>query len=98
MSEPYTLEIRENGRPLDDRPMPDPFHTTMIRPRGWRVLRDVLLRRYEIVVRVGADRETVERVSELDPDYKGAPGSKRRAEWDAELEGALGRSGHREAP
>jgi hypothetical protein len=90
VGEPYTVEVRENGRRLSLRQMPDPFHNTTVRPRGWRVALGVLLRRYEVSVHVGAPRQLVEDVMELDDNYKGDRGSKRRAEWDAGFQQALG--------
>jgi hypothetical protein len=85
----YTLEIREQGKRLSKAPMPDPFHTTRIRPRGWRVALAVLFRRYEVEVLVGGDRERVEAVMELNPDYLGPAGSKSREAWNAQLERSL---------
>jgi hypothetical protein len=84
------VEVRENGRRLSVDPMPDPFHNTTIRPRGWRVAIAVLRRRYEVSVHVGGDRDIVEDVLELDDDYKGEPGSTRRVEWDGQFQQMLG--------
>lgn len=67
----YTLEIRENDRPLSSERMPDPFHHTTIHPRGWRVVLAVLCRRYRLTVIVGGDHERVEEVLKLDPEYLG---------------------------
>lgn len=45
--------------------------------------------RYEVEVLVGGDRERIEQVLELNPDYIGPAGSKSREAWNAQLEGAL---------
>lgn len=86
----FTLEIRENDRRLSLATIPDPFHNTTIRPRGWRVALAVLLRRYKVTVIVGGDPEIVEDVTELDSDYLGRFGSSRRQEWDAQMNQSLG--------
>jgi hypothetical protein len=86
----YSLEIRENGRRLSVEQMPDPFHTTAIRVRGWRNAWRVFRKRYVVDVIVGADSERVEDVLELDESYLGIPGSTRRADWDRHLNRSLG--------
>lgn len=87
---PFTVETRLNGQRLSYERIFDPFIATRVTV-GWRdLLRGLLRRRLEVEVLVGGDREIVEDVSELDDDYKGQPGSSRRAEWDAQLQGALG--------
>lgn len=93
----FTLEIRENDKRLSVESLPDPFHNTTIRPRGWRVALGVLLRRCTFTVIVGGDPEIVEDVIELDGDYLGRFGSTRRSKWDAQLEGALHDLAAREA-
>lgn len=87
----YTIEYRENDRRLSVEPMPDPFVTATVHVRGWRNALKVLLRRYTVTAIVSADRETVERVFELNPDYLGARGSERREAWNAQLQHALER-------
>lgn len=61
----YTLEIREQGRLVSVEPIADPFITTTILPRGWRVLWAVLLRRYELAVRISADPQRTTEVMKL---------------------------------
>lgn len=87
----YTITTRVDGHSVEDdpRPLDDPFVRHTIRPCGWRTALSVLFRRCEIDVIVGAHRDQVERVLELDPEYLGAPGSARRAEWNASLQSAL---------
>lgn len=80
----YTVEVRENDQRLSMESIVDPFIHTRVRPRGWRVALAVLRRRYEIVVIVGGDRERVEEVMKLDPDYLGPHN---RAEF---MQGLLG--------
>lgn len=91
--ERYTLAVWEGNKRLSDETLPDPFHHTTIRPRGWRVAWAVLRRRYEVRVVVSADSERIEEVMELNSDYLGPRGSKSRTQWDAQLQGALGRFG-----
>lgn len=91
MQPQYSIAIWENGGRLESKDMPDPFHTTTIRPRGLRAALAVLFGRYELQVMVNGSAETVERVLEINPDYKGVPGSERRALFDAEIAGALER-------
>lgn len=67
----YTIEIRENDRRLSLEPLVDPFINTTVHPRGWRVALAVLCRRYKVSVHVDGDRERVEEVLKLDPDYLG---------------------------
>lgn len=86
----FTVEVRENSRRLSVKPMPDPFHNTVVRPRGWRAALGVLLRRYEVTVIVSGDHEIVEDIMELDDDYKGEHGSTRRMEWDGQFQQILG--------
>ena len=81
----YRVEIRECGVPIDVVSVPDPFVRTAVVMHGWRVALAVLLGRWSIEVLVSADKATVERVLELNPDYLGAPGSERRKAWHAEL-------------
>lgn len=90
VGEPYSLEVRENNRRLSMRTMPDPFHNTTVHPRGLRVALAVLLRRYSVSVHVGAPAQLVEDIMELDDNYTGVAGSKRRVEWDGQLNRALG--------
>lgn len=85
----FTVEIRENGKRVSLTNEVDPFIHTTIRVRGWRQALAILLRRYEAEVVVNADHATVEAVLELNPDYLGEPGSRRRARWDKELDAAL---------
>lgn len=85
----YSVAVWENSALVNRRAIHDPFVHTTIRPRGLRVLLGVLLGRYEVRVVVNADTETVERVLELDPDYRGAYGSERRKAMDAQFEVAL---------
>jgi len=85
----YTVEVRERGSRLDRHAVADPFVNTTVHPRGWRAALAVLLRRYEVSVHVSADLERVEDIFELNDDYKGQPGSTRRAEWDAEFQRGL---------
>ncbi len=85
----YTLATREMDRLISKTQECDPFIVHRIRPRGWRVVRDVLLRRYELTVTIDADRALVERVLELNPDYLGPPGSPSRNAWNMRLQAAL---------
>jgi hypothetical protein len=85
----YTITISERGHQITHDPMPDPFHTTRIRTRGWRNALAVLLHRYELEIHVSADRDRAEAVLELNPDYLGPPGSASRRAWNAQLDRAL---------
>lgn len=86
----YTVEIRENGHRLSHERIVDPFVNARIRPT-WRAAWQVLRGRYEVEVIVSGDRDRVEAVMELDPDYLGPAGSKSRQAWNAQLQGALSR-------
>lgn len=87
---PYFVETRENDRVLAREPIPDPFIHTKLHPRGWRAAWAVLRGRYEVSVLVSADKDTIERVFLLDPDYLGRKGGPRRKAWDASFHEALG--------
>lgn len=86
----FTLEIRENDQRVSFVRMPDPFHNTTIRVRGWRAAFAVLRGRCVLTVVVGGDQNIVEDILELDDDYRGAHGSTRRAQWDVSFQQALG--------
>jgi hypothetical protein len=85
----YTVEVRERGKRTSLTPIPDPFIRTTVYPSGWRNALRVLFRRYEVEVLVGGDRERVEAVMELNPDYLGPAGSKSREAWNRHLQGSL---------
>lgn len=85
----YTVEVREQGRRLSVEPIPDPFICTRVMPRGLRAAFAVLFRRYEVEVLVGGDRDRIERVLELNPDYIGPPGSPSREAWNTQLNQAF---------
>lgn len=85
----YTVEIRENGHRLSVERIVDPFVSASIKPRGWRAALDALLGRLEVEIIVGGDKDRVEAVMELDPDYLGPPGSESRTAWDAQINRAL---------
>lgn len=87
----YTVEVRERGRRLSLERIVDPFVCTRVAPKGWRAAWDVLRGRYEVEVLVNGDRERVEQVMELNPDYIGPAGSASREAWNAQLHGALSR-------
>jgi|GEM_PF-3341376 len=87
----YTVEVREDDKRIDKHAVADPFVNTTIHVRGWRNALAVLLHRYCCSVHVGAvDPARYEDIAELNDDYKGQPGSTRRAEWDAQLQRGLG--------
>ena len=65
--------------------------------RGWRSALAVLLGRHELRLMVNAEPALVERVLELNPDYKGARGSLRRQQFDAEIQAALVAFANKEA-
>lgn len=71
----YTLEIREDGKRIAYERIVDPFITTSIRPT-WRAAWAVLRGKYEVEVLVSGDRDRVEAVMELNPDYLGPAGSR----------------------
>lgn len=85
----YTVEVRENGKRLDIRPIEDPFVCTRVTAKGWRAAWAVLRGRFEVEVLVSGDRDRIEQVMELDPDYIGPAGSKSRKAWNAQIQGAL---------
>lgn len=85
----YSVAVWENDSLLDRHPITDPFIHTTVRPRGWRLALMVLFGRYELRVAVNGDPEIVEHVLELNPDYLGAWGSKRREAWNASLNESL---------
>lgn len=85
----YTVETRENDQRIGLTEETDPFVHHTVYVRGWRNALGVLLRRHKITVVVGADRETIEAVNELNPDYLGAHGSERRRRWSKHLQEAL---------
>lgn len=90
MSAPYTITVYVNDKPVTfNEPLTDPFHNTRVHI-AWRDLVRMLLRGHgEVTVSVSGDRDIVERVLELDPDYLGPPGSPSRTAWNAQLQGAL---------
>lgn len=91
---PYTVSSFVNGRPVDFlRPIPDPFVNYRVTTVwGWRDrLRILFGRPTVVVVAVGASAPVIEAVLELDGNYRGAPGSARRMEADAEVDVALHR-------
>jgi DNA modification methylase len=78
----YTLTITENGDAIRQQPMADPFHTTMIHPKGWRSAWLVLRGRYKLVLSVGADMDRVDEVMRLnheEPHWASEPGFGQRA-------------------
>lgn len=85
----YWLSTFVDGRTLDwEKPLDDPFVTTQI-TIGWPDLLRALLRRRLIVrVQVGADRDMVEDVLELDNNYLGL-NCTRRAEFNGHILRAL---------
>lgn len=89
---PYTLTVTLNDKPVTFMERhADPFITTRV-TIGWRDrVKCLLRRRCEVTVSVGGDRDRVERVLELDPDYLGPPGSPSREAWNIELNAALHR-------
>lgn len=99
----YTVSVFDNDGSVDFmRPMEDPFiHTTIAQKPGlrsrvvtaWRALRG----RLEYRIQVSADRETIERVMELNPDYIGPTGSPSRKAWDARLHESLAQIGEPDA-
>ncbi len=89
---PYFLTTRVNGKAIDFyKPMADPFHNTTVTTRwGWRDRLRILFGKPTVVtVSVDATRAVVEAVSELDANYRGATGSERRRQADAEIDRAL---------
>lgn len=87
----YTVEIRENGRRIALERIVDPFISTRVRPT-WKAAWAVLTGKYEVEVLVSGDRDRVEAVMELNPDYLGPAGSKSREAWNARLGEALRRA------
>lgn len=67
------------------QPIEDPFVRQTVTV-GWPdLLRALLRRRLVVVVRVGGDRKTVERVMEMNPDFLGGMNSPSRKAWNASL-------------
>jgi hypothetical protein len=90
----YTIEVRDRSGRVSLDEIRDPFINTTIRvkPDAWSRIRaawDVLLGRLRYEVHVSAAHDVVERVCELDPDYKGEMGSERRRRFDELLERSL---------
>ena len=90
MSNKYTVVTRLNGRRICARKIPYPFARHTVHISLWDTLKG-LLRGLTVEVTVSADRDTEEAVLELNPDYRGLPGSERRKQCDAEMNEALGR-------
>ncbi len=82
----YTLTVFVGGRVLDwEYPMADPFHRTTV-TLGWRdLLRGLIRRSLDVEVKVSADREMIEQVLLLDPDWLGRSDSPRRKAFNAQL-------------
>lgn len=71
----YQVTTSLNSQSVRAQKVPDPFARTRV-VVGWRdVLRSAFhWRRLVVEVSVDADRETIERVLELDPNYVRLPG------------------------
>jgi hypothetical protein len=93
-SEPdqYHVSSSVDGETIEFmRSIPDPFvhHRLTIRPTWAGRLRVLLGRPVMVEVSIGGSRKVVEAVLELDGNYRGTPGSARRAEADVDLRAAL---------
>lgn len=86
----YHLSTFVNGRTLDwEKPLDDPFVTTVVTV-GWPdLLRALLRRRLTVRFQVNADRDLIEDVLELDANYLGI-NCTRRAEFNGQIQRALG--------
>lgn len=86
----YHVTSRINGHTITHRyPIEDPFvrHTIHI---SWRDrLRSLFMRRFEVEVMVGGDRDIIEDVLELNSDYLGLGGSERRKAFHRDLNAAI---------
>lgn len=80
-------------------PIPDPFARTTVTVCWRDLLRSLLTRRsLTVQVAVSADKRTIERVCEMDPDYLGGPDSPSRKAWNASLHDALAAVGRDDDP
>jgi hypothetical protein len=88
--EPYTIEVRVDGKLIEERGMDDPFVTSTTRI-GTKDIAAAFAdgKEIEVVVRVGAPHWLSEDVTELDANYRGEAGSRRRAASDARMQLAL---------
>jgi len=84
----FTVQTMLGEQVISRVGIPDPFIYTRINISWYHLLVSLLLHgEMEITISINADKEVVDYVLEVDPDYIGTP--KRRAEFDQAVQRAL---------
>lgn len=89
----YHVSSWVDGKVVEfQKPIPDPFvrHTITVGFSLWDRLRNLFSREMTVCVSVGGDHDAMEAVLELDANWIGGYGSRRREEHQQEMHRALG--------